>query len=92
VGNVDRSKNKDAIVRVMLWQTFFVVPAVSVVIGGVLASIVHRSVWWLGGVAMLPLFIYGFVRGARGFEIVLSVAYVGVAFGAAYVVSRFKRA
>jgi len=91
IGNVDRSDNKDAIVRVMLWQTFFVVPAVSVVVGAVVASIVARSGWWLGGVATLPLFIYGFIRGAHGLETVLSVVYVGLAFAAAFVVSRFKR-
>jgi hypothetical protein len=91
VGNVEHSANKDAIVRVMLWNMFVVVPAISVVVGGIVASIVRRSGWWLGGVAILPLFIYGFIRGAHGLEIVLSIVYMGLAFAAAFVVSRFKR-
>jgi hypothetical protein len=91
IGNVGSSENKDAIVRCMLWQTFFVVPVVSVVVGGVVASIVARSAWWLGGIAALPLFIYGFIQGAHGLQIVLSAIYIGMAFAAAYVVSRFKR-
>ena len=91
VGNVDHSENKDAIVRWMLWQTFAVGPGVAIIVGAFVASIVRRSDWWLGGVAVLPLFIYGFIRGARGMEIVLSVAYFGLAFAAAFGVSRFKR-
>jgi uncharacterized membrane protein len=92
IGNVDRSENKDAFVRLQLWQSFFVVPAVSVVVGSVVASIVPRSGWWLGGVGTLPFFMYGFIRGEHVLEIVLSVVYMGLAFAAAYVVSRFKRA
>ena len=90
VGNVESSEDKDAIVRVMLWQSLFVVPLSSVVVGGVVAAIVARSAWWLGGVATLPLFVYGFRQGAHGVQIVLSVIYVGLAFAAAYGVSRFK--
>ncbi len=63
IGNVERSENKDAFVRLQLWQTFFVVPAISVVVGSVVASMVPRSLWWLGGVAAIPIFIYGFIRG-----------------------------
>jgi hypothetical protein len=91
VGNVDGSEDKDAIVRVFLWQMFLVAPAVSVITGCVVASIVRRSHWWLGGLAMLPLYIYGFIRGAHSIEIVLFVAYTGLAFLAAFIVSRFKR-
>ena len=91
IGNLESSGNKDGIVRWMLWQTFFVFPVVSIVVGGVVASIVARSVWWLGGVATVPLFIYGFIQGAHGLQIVLSVIYIGLAFADAYVVSRFKR-
>jgi hypothetical protein len=92
IGNVDRSENKDALVRLQLWQALFVVPAISVVIGSVVASIVPRSFWWLGGVATMPIFIYGFSRSAHVLEIVLSVVYIGLAFAAAYIISRFKRA
>ena len=90
IGNVDRSENKDAIVRLTLWETFGVVPVVAVVVGAFVGFIVHRSAWWLGGVAVLPLFVYGVVRGAAGPEIVLSVVYVALAFASALVVSRFK--
>lgn len=89
VGNVDSTDNKDAIVSVMLWNTLSVVP-VSVVVGGVVASIVARA-WWVGGVAVLPLIIHGFIRGADRVEIVFYVVSVGLAFAAAFVVSRFKR-
>src|SRR5689334_10529638 len=92
IGNVDRSENKDAFVRLQLWQTFFIVPAISVVVGSVVASMVPRSLWWLGGVAAMPIFIYSFIRGAYVLEIVLSVVYIGLAFAAAYVTSWFKRA
>ena len=91
IGNVADSEDKDGIVRWMLWQTFAVVPGVAVVVGAFVASIVQRSGWWLGGIAVLPLFIYGFIRGARGIEIVLYVAYVGLGFAATFGVSRFKR-
>jgi hypothetical protein len=91
VGNADRSENKDAIVRVILWQMFFVVPAICVVVGGFIASTVRRSAWWLGGMAVLPLLVYGVIRGAHGIEIVLSVVYAALAFAAASLVCRFKR-
>src|SRR6185295_2764842 len=90
-GNVESSENKHAIVRAMLWQSLFVVPISSVVVGGVVAAIVARSAWWLGGIATVPLFVYGFRQGAHGVQIVLSVIYIGLAFAAAYGVSRFKR-
>ena len=83
--------SKDAFVRGQLWQILFVVPLVSVVVGCVVASIVARSAWWLGGIANMPLFIYAFVRDAHGIYIVLSVIYIGIAFAAAYGFSRFKR-
>lgn len=91
VGNVDSTDNKDAIVSIMLWQTLVVVPAVSVIVGGFVASIVTRSGWWLGGLATLPLFIHGFVSGVRSRELLLFAVYMGLAFATAFVVSRFKR-
>jgi hypothetical protein len=91
IGNVGSSENKDAIVRCMLWQSFFVVPVMCVLVGGVVASIAAKPAWWLGGIATLPLFIYGFVQGAHGLQIVLSAIYIAIAFAAAYVVSRLKR-
>ena len=91
IGNVERSENKDAIVRWMLWQSFGVVPAVAIAVGAFVGFVVRRSAWWLGGVAVLPLFVYGIFRGVAGIEIVFSVVYVTLAFAAAFVVSRFKR-
>src|SRR5512132_1223436 len=91
VGNVDRSENKDALVRLMLVQTFAVTPGVAIIVGAVVALIARRSGWWLGGAAVIPWFIYGLVRGAPGIEIVLSVVYIALAFAAAFIVSRFKQ-
>ena len=90
VDNVDRTSDKDDLVSVMLWNTFCV-PAVSVLVGGIVALIVARSGWWVGGVAVLPLIIYGLIRGAERPEIFFSVVSVILAFAAAFIVSRFKR-
>jgi hypothetical protein len=90
IGNVERSENKDPILRVMLFQTFGVIPVVAIIVGAFVGSLVPRSGWWLGGVTLLPLFIYGLVRGASGVEVLLAVQLL-LALGAAFVVSRFKR-
>jgi hypothetical protein len=82
---------KDAVINWMLWRTFAVDPAVAVVVGGSVAFIVRRAQWWLGGVATLPLLIYVSVRADDRIEIGLSVVYMILALGAAYLVSRFKR-
>src|SRR6266404_1348030 len=92
VGNVAGSEDKHAIVRVFLWQMFLVALAVSLITGGAVASIVRRSHWWLAGIAMLPLYVYGFTRGAHSVEVVLFVVYIGLAFASGFIVSRFKRA
>lgn len=91
IGNVDYSENKHAIVRLMLWLTFAVDPAVAMVVGAFASLIAQRSAWWLGGVAVLPLFIYGAIRDPDRIEIGSSVVYVALAFASAFVVSRFKR-
>ena len=91
IGNVGESENKHAIVNWMLANTFAVAPAVSIIVGGFVGFVVARSSWWLGGLAVLPLFIYGVIRGADRIESVLSVLYVALASAAAFVVSRFKR-
>ena len=90
IGNVDRSENKDAIVSWMLANTIAVGPAVAIIVGAFVSFIAQRSTWWLGGVAVLPLFIYGDIRVADRIEIGSSVVYVALAFAAAFVVSRFK--
>ena len=83
--------------RVMLWLTFVIDPAVAIFVGALFAFIARRSAWWLGGVAVLPLFIflqlfiYGDIRTADRIEIGSSVVYVALAFTAAFAVSRFKR-
>ena len=91
VGNVERSENKNAIVGWMIWQVVAVGPAVAVVVGAFVAIVVRRSVWWLGGVALMPLFVYGVSRGAAVIEVLLSLVYIAFAFVAAFVISRFKR-
>ena len=82
---------KDAVINWMLWRTFAIDPVVAVVVGVVVAILVRRSYWWLGGVATLPLFIYGLVRGADRIEIGSLVVYMLLAFAGAFAVSRFKR-
>ena len=93
VGTVDHTKieYKDGVTRWMLWRTFAIDPAVAVVVGAFVAFLVVRSYWWLGGIATLPLLIYVCIRGANRIEIGSSVVYMILAFGAAFVVSRFKR-
>lgn len=82
---------KDAVIDWMLWRTFAIDPVVAVIVGAFVAFVVRRSYWWLGGVATLPLFIYGLARGADRIEIVSLVVYMLLAFAGAFAVSRFKR-
>jgi hypothetical protein len=82
---------KDAVITWMLWRTFAIDPIVAVIVGVVVAIVVRPSYWWLGGVATLPLFIYGLVRGADRIEIGSLVVYMLLAFAGAFAVSRFKR-
>jgi hypothetical protein len=93
VGNVDPTKAayKGAVVNWMLWRTFAVDPMVAVLVGGLVAFVARRSQWWLGGVATLPLLLYVCIRSADRIEIGSSVVYMILAFGAAFVVWRFKR-
>jgi len=91
VGSVGTRANPDAVVRLTLWQMFCVVPLMCVVVSSFVASVVRRSAWLLGGVAVLPMFVYGLIRGAHVVEIVLFLAYVGLALATAFGVSRFKR-
>jgi hypothetical protein len=90
VGNADSTGNKGAIVTLMVVQTAIIGPAVSVVAGGIVASIVARSGWWVGGIAILPLIVHGFIRGLLRTEIGFSVLYIVLAFAAAFVISRCK--
>ena len=93
VGNLDRTKieYKDGVIRWELWRTLAIDPAVAVVAGAFVAFLVGRSYWWLGGIATLPLLVYVCIRGTDRIEIGSSVVYMILAFGAAFVVSRFKR-
>ena len=91
VGNANQTDNKDAIVTLMVVQTAVIAPALSVVVGGVVASIVFRPRWWIGGIAVVPLIIHGLIRtGAYRPEIIFSIVCVVLAFAGAFVVSRFK--
>jgi len=93
VGDVGRTKiaYKDRVVDWMLWRTFAIDPAAAVVAGVFVACVVRRSYWWLGGIATLPVLIYVCGRDADRIETGSSVVYMILAFGAAFVVSRFKR-
>jgi hypothetical protein len=91
LGNVAHTDDKDAWVGYALFVTFVVVPGVSIITGAFVGLVVQRSLWWLGGIAVLPLFVYGFIRGAAGTELVLSIIDTALAFAAAFGVSRFKR-
>jgi hypothetical protein len=93
VGDVDSTKinYKDAVIRWMLWRTFATDPAVAVVVGVLVAFLVRRSYWWLGGIATLPLLVYVCIRDADRIEIGSSVVYMILAFGAAFVVSLIRR-
>ena len=90
VGTADTTDNKGEIVNIMVWNTLAIVP-VSVVVGGVVALIVARAAWWVGGFAVLPLIIHGFIRTADRSGVVFDVASVGLAFAAAFLVSRWFR-
>jgi hypothetical protein len=85
------STNKEGIVRFMVAQTFVVNPGTAIIVAVFVASLVQRSRWWFGGIALLPLVTYGLIRGAAGIEIVLLLGYVALAMIVAFVVSRFKR-
>jgi len=93
VGKLDLTKinYNDAVFRWMLWRTFAIDPAVAVVVGAFVAFLAGRSYWC--SVASQPwrLLIYVCIREADRIEIGSSVAYTILAFGAAFVVSRFKR-
>jgi len=91
VGNVDYTQNKDAIVTLMLLHQLVIIPGVSIAVGGLVAAITLHSFWWLGGIAVLPLFIYGFVRNGSYLRIGSLLVYVLLAFIAAFVVSRLRR-
>jgi hypothetical protein len=93
VGNVDRATAgyKGALVNWMLWRTFAIDPMVAVLVGGFVAFVARRSQWWLGGIATLPLLLYVSVHSADRIEIGSSVVYMVLAFGAAFVVWRFRR-
>jgi hypothetical protein len=85
------STNKAGLERFMVMQAFVIIPAAAIITAVFVASLVSRSYWWLGGVSLLPLFVYGYIRGEARAEVVLSILYLLLATGAAFIVSRFKR-
>ena len=91
VGNVDRTTAgyKSALVNWMLWRTLAIDPAVAVVVGAYVAFVARRAYWWLGGIATLLLLAYVYIRG--GDDIGPSVVYMILAFGGAFLISRFRR-
>lgn len=90
VGNAEYTENKDSIVTLMLIHHLVLFPALSVVVGGAVAGITRRSSWWLGGVAVLPLLVYAFILNGGYRQVVPFIIYLGLAFIAAFVTSRFK--
>ena len=54
IGNVENSDNKGALVRLMIVQTFVVIPGIAIMVGVFVGVLVQRSRWWLGGVTFLP--------------------------------------
>ena len=93
IGNVENSDNKGALVRLMIVQTFVVIPGIAIMVGVFVGVLVQRSRWWLGGVTFLPFTVYGFIRDhPAGAEVFLLFAYLALAIAAAFIVSRFKHA
>jgi len=86
------STNKAGLERFMVVQAFVLIPAAAMIVAAFVASLVSRSYWWLGGICLLPIFVYPYVRGEARQELVLSVIYLFLATGIAFIVSRFKRA
>ena len=86
------STNKAGLERIMVMQAFVIIPAAVIITAVFVASLVSRSYWWLAGVSLLPLFVYGYIRGEARGEVVLSILYLLLATGAAFIASRFKRA
>jgi hypothetical protein len=91
--NVGNLTDKD-VIRLALWQTVVVGPAVVVIVGACVASLVERRRWWLAGVAFLPVLAYGLVTDVQNIgalEIFWFIAYVALACASGFVVSRFKQ-
>ena len=86
------STNKAGLERFMLLQAFVLIPAAAIIASASVAALVSRSYWWLGGICLLPIFVYAYVRGEARQELVLSVIYLFLATGIAFMISRFKRA
>ena len=92
VGSSSTAAPMDAAVSVAALWAYAVAPLVFIVVATAVASMVSRLLWWLGGVTLLPLLIHGLTRpGAIAF-LPLLVGYIALAFAAAFLASRFKRA
>lgn len=77
VGADNSSSNKEALINFMLVQVLGVNTFMAVVVGLVVGWLAEKSAWWLAGVSLLPLLIYGVFR--EGFEIgdlALAISYV----------------
>ena len=86
----DYSTNKDALERFMVIQAFVLIPGTAFLVAGFVSWVVRRDNWWLGSISLLPLFVYGYIRGGLGREFLLSVVFLMLATIAAFVISRFK--
>ena len=90
VGNF--SQNKEGLDRWMVLQSFVLIPGMAVVVGAFVSWLVPRASWWLGWISLLPLVVYGFIRGESRAEGLLSLACLSLGALAAFLVSRFKHA
>jgi hypothetical protein len=82
----------DAAGRILVLWAYVIAPMVFIILAAAVGVIVARSLWWLGGVTLLPLFIYGLCRPGSIAFIPLLVCYLVLAFAAALLASRLKSA
>ncbi len=92
--NVGNLTQKEILTRLVLWQTVVVGPAVAVIVGVFVASLVQKRFWWLTAGAFLTPLVYRLVTDIHDLgplEIGLFTSYVALACVTAFVVSRFKQ-
>jgi hypothetical protein len=91
IGRTRTSSNKDALVNLMILQALVVNPLMSILVGVFVAWFAQRAAWWLAGLSLLPLLIYGVLRAeSRPAEILLSIVYLLLGLASAFGASRLK--
>ena len=85
------TNNKDQLISYFLIQSLLLLPGVAVVVGIFVGMFVHKGAWWLAGISLLPLLIYGLGRGeVSGAEIFLNIIYLMLGLISAFGVSRLR--